>query len=317
MALTKAQLRSRVREDCGDEERMIGTSNGGDATTLTDTTRLTQADDYWNGMRLFIIETTDGLAPKGESRRISDFINSTKTLYVELPFSAPVGNGDTYGIATFSNERIDRVIQDTLNDFSEYKPHRFTENMQVTPGNKRFSPPSANSILHVERIEYFSSADQQHLKYENWIWDEILRQVEFDHFWSEQKTLAIFAAKRHLLPSGENDAVTFEDIHEQKVVRWGAANVLNGMSQQEFTDDFGQLKPVKWTTGDVSEEYGMTFEKLQTVTEKAIEEIKESFKSTLQINIPNLSTRAGGVPVFDTHADPDGRPMPSIFWTRL
>lgn len=56
---------------------------------------LTQANDYWNGAKLTIITTTDGLAPQGESAIITDFIAATDELQF-LALSAAVGAGDTY-----------------------------------------------------------------------------------------------------------------------------------------------------------------------------------------------------------------------------
>ena len=58
---------------------------------------LTQADDYWNGARLIITETTDGLAPEGETAVITDFLAATD----ELQFAALTANvdaGDTFTV---------------------------------------------------------------------------------------------------------------------------------------------------------------------------------------------------------------------------
>jgi len=78
-----------------------GTADAGTVTTLDDLA-LTQGDDYWNGARLVIVTTTDGLAPEGETALITDFVAS-----VELPvpaiarltfgaLTAAVDEGDTY-----------------------------------------------------------------------------------------------------------------------------------------------------------------------------------------------------------------------------
>ncbi len=85
-----------------------GTADDGTTTTLTDNA-LTQKDDYWNGYWLKIVNTTDGLAPKGEIRKVTDFVASTDTLYTDN-FTAAIGAGDTYWL--YSTTIVGRYISD-------------------------------------------------------------------------------------------------------------------------------------------------------------------------------------------------------------
>ncbi len=58
---------------------------------------LTQANDYWNLARLIITDTTDDLAPKGETAVITDFLAATDELQFAA-LTAAIEAGDTYTI---------------------------------------------------------------------------------------------------------------------------------------------------------------------------------------------------------------------------
>lgn len=74
-----------------------GTATGGSTTTTIDTVDRTEDDDYWNGGTLFVVQTTDGLAPQGEYKRITDFVKSTAVITAGT-LTAAVGAGDFYAI---------------------------------------------------------------------------------------------------------------------------------------------------------------------------------------------------------------------------
>ncbi len=82
---------------------ILRTADSGTINTLTDNA-LAQADDYWNGFWLEIVNTTDGLAPKGEIRQVTDFVATTDTLHTTPSnFSAAIGAGDTYMLYKTTN----------------------------------------------------------------------------------------------------------------------------------------------------------------------------------------------------------------------
>jgi hypothetical protein len=78
-----------------------GVVDSGTTTTVVDNS-LEQPDDYFQNTtpvsRVRILSTTDGQAPKGEERRITDYAHSTGTITVstDKPFSAAPGAGDTF-----------------------------------------------------------------------------------------------------------------------------------------------------------------------------------------------------------------------------
>ena len=314
MASTLAQLRQRVRDEIGDEERITGTATGGALTFIIDNARLLQTDDYWNGQKVYIKTTTDSAAPIGETRRVSDFTGGAKRLEVELPFSAAVGAGDTYGIAVFSDSRVNQAINDALAMFSELRPYRTTEPLSVTQNGKRFSPTSAVSILWIDKIEYFNAADKEQIDYEGqWHWDEHINQVEFDYFWGESKTLTLHVVLPHTPLTADNSSVTVAPNEERYIVLIAAANLLLSLSAKEFKNDFGQLSLKSWKQGDVSEEYGDVRQSIMDWRKDVLAEVEKlstgSFIGTYSTN-GKASTKSYSV----NKGGEDGWTAPQVFW---
>lgn len=277
MPLTKAQFRTRVREQSGDPVRVTGTATGGSVTTIVDTTRLIQADSYWNGLWAFVITTTDSSAPQGEAQKVYSSTNSSNTLTVELPFSAAVGAGDTYGVAVFSNARIDNIIAGVLKEFSDYRPLQFNEDLEVTANEKRFAPTSAAAIRYVSKIEYYDPGVEE-TEYE-FIWNKNTRKVEFKSAFTAARTLTLYAAKAHSLPAADATAMTYDDDDEDRLVRWCVARLMQSLSANEFRDNQGALAPQSWTTGEVSETYGNKYESFLKYNENMVRDIIASFPS--------------------------------------
>lgn len=277
MPLTKSVFRERVRELIGDPVRISGTATGGSLTTIVDTAKLTQEDGHWDGLWAFVITTTDNAAPKSEASKIETFSNASKQVTVDLPFSAAVGAGDTYGIAVFSHSRIDNAISRVLKEFSDYRPLKFSESLAVTANEKRFTPTSAGVIRYVNKIEKYTPG-VEHTEYE-FVWNKNTRQVEFENWFTEAKTLTLYAAKSHSLPSAEGDAMTYHDDDEDRLLRWCAARIMQSMVADEFRDNFGKLTPQSWTHGPVSETFGGTRDAVLKFCEKSVQEIIASFPS--------------------------------------
>lgn len=77
-----------------------GTATSGGTATLIDTTNRGESDDYFQtlGAWIKIRTTTDDAAPKGDERKITDFVQSTSTITVGNNFSAAPAASDTYAI---------------------------------------------------------------------------------------------------------------------------------------------------------------------------------------------------------------------------
>lgn len=72
--------------------KVIGSVTGSTSTTIIDTVNLTQIDDYWN---FGTITFTTGLNT-GLSRKIIDFVQSTKTITLDYAFDNAIGNSDAF-----------------------------------------------------------------------------------------------------------------------------------------------------------------------------------------------------------------------------
>lgn len=315
MPLTKAQFRDRVREQIGDPVRVSGTATGGSLTTLIDTNRLTQIDDYWAKLWAFITDTDDDLAPKGEARKIAAFANTTKQLTMELPFSAAVASGDTYGIAVFSDTRLNNIISGVLKEFSDYRPKKFSESLTVTANEKRFTPTSSSTIRYIEKIEKYT-AGVEHTCY-NFTWDKSTRKIEFPQWFGESDTLTVYAAKSHTLPAADDGTMTYEDDDEDRLLRWCGARALMSMAVDEFRDNFGKLAPKSWTRGKVSETAGDSREQLMRHLQATIDEIKRSMSMGISLSMGSGISSAGGNLKIDYQGDPDGQWIPPSWAWRL
>lgn len=312
MGSTLAQLRSLVRAEIGDEEKIVGVATGGSLTEIIDSERLTQPDNYWRGHRVFVRATSDDLSPLGESSRIVSSSKSTTKLVVELPFSAAVEAGDVYAIAVFSDSRIDAAINSVLQmEMSAWLPERATEQLYVTSGSFRFSPASAQRIQWIDKIEYVDDASQERVDYGGmWRWNDFLKKVEWDFYWTENKTLTMHIARDHAKLSGDSDTVNLRAAEESFLIKLAAADLLLGMSQSEVRDDFGKLRPKSWTRGDRSETYDSVHEHFLKIREGIVEHIKSLLRSSsFGFAEPRRASR-----FVDVKADPDGRPAPQVFW---
>lgn len=316
MASTRAQLRSLLRDEIGDVERITGTATGGSSTTVVDTSRLTQADNYWRNLTIHIKTTTDTFAPQGEARRIASSTQSTSTVTVELPFSAAVQAGDTYGIAIFSDARLNQALNDSLYRFSRWRPHKTTEPLSVSDGSRRFTPTSANDIRSVKKVEFFDNIAQDFIDYAGqWQWDDHLRQIEFTYWWSESKILTIHIQKNHASLTTDSQQVTVLPHEENLVVRLAAALLLLSMSEKEFKTDFGELKPKSWRRGNVSMTYGDFKNEAMAIMEAIMKEIMaQVYEPVFGSSAGATALPFGGVAI-DKKADPDGIPAPQVFWT--
>lgn len=311
--MTKEDFRDLVRREAGDEIRIEGTATGGSTTTVIDTAKLTQANNRWSNFNIFITDTTDDLAPINEPRIISTSVGSTGTVTVDLPFTAAVAASDTYGIAVLSNQRIDDIIQRTLDEYSDFKPEKFSEPFVMTT-ERRKAPTSAALIKYIERIEYYSEGNQEQIVYSGWNWDEFNNVIDWGYWWSDPKTLTLYGGRRHVLPSAENTAVTIPDEDIRKIAKWCAANIVKAVADKQTINEYGNLQPTSWKTGEVSESYD--FQKIQTLIQSDIDEIKKSFGMPVSVKLGKAKFNSNYLndARINMQADPDGRPMPQIFW---
>ena len=116
MAQTLEQLRTALA--LAVSRHFSGTATGGTTTTLIDTSGLLRytETDALKGAFLYINDTTDDLAPEGESRRIQSYNASTQTITVDRAFTATVGSGDTYEVylSPLTLDQWDQCVNDAI-----------------------------------------------------------------------------------------------------------------------------------------------------------------------------------------------------------
>lgn len=313
MALTKGQLRDLIRQNLGDEERVTGTAQAGSSTTkIVDSTNLAQANGTWSNQKVYIKTTSDNGAPKNQTRRIVTSTQSDTSVTVSPPFNPTVEAGDTFGVAVFSDSQIDNVVSGVLKEFSQLRPRKFDEPLSLTSGQKRFAPTSAAEIINVTMIEYYNPPE--HFIYDAntgypWFWNETLRKVEFEYFFPENKTVTLYGTKPHVLPDDDEDSLTIALIEEDDILQWCCAALLSGMSQREFHDDYGSLRPKTITRGQVTESYGNSHEVILQQCRDIINGIKSKYTVAMSLNV----TQRAGFSV-NRKSDPDGWSPPQVFW---
>lgn len=133
-----------------------GTATGGSSTTLIDTTRRTEPDDYWNGGTVFIL-SAGGTAPEGDMKVITDFDNSTKTITVASFTAAPQAN-DRYAVAE-AHYPLD-ALMDAVN--LAIKQHRYVyidTSLAVVANKTEYDLPSGVQQGRIKEVYIQTNVD--------------------------------------------------------------------------------------------------------------------------------------------------------------
>jgi uncharacterized phage protein (TIGR02218 family) len=86
--------------------KVVGSVTGSSTLTIIDTTNLTQVDNYWN---FGTITFTTG-SNTGNSRKIVDFVQSTRTITIDYPFDNSVSGGDAFIVYRGCDKTLDSCI---------------------------------------------------------------------------------------------------------------------------------------------------------------------------------------------------------------
>lgn len=280
MTRNRAQLRELIRQEVGDEVRLSGTATSGSRTTIVDTSGLVQADDYWNGRKIHIQASTDGKAPQGESRKISDFSSSTHTLSLEMPLSAAVEAGDSYQIAIWPDAVYDALITAAIAAYSKYRPYRSTGVLATVCGTRYYDPPAGVDLRagdRIEEIRYMNPSTLEDYPIEGWNPDRHQNKIDLGSYASDARTLTVFYVIPHADFADDSDTVTVPDQDEELVSKWVRAQIWLLMSRESF-DEFGNLAPSRWSRGNVSEETGSGRQGMKNLHDSEMREWLEQIK---------------------------------------
>jgi|GEM_PF-2727731 len=155
---TRAALRQEIaRRTNMDFALRIGassTATDGGTNELIDTNRLRQADDFWNGAWLYIVNDTSGTDNDGEVRLISDFTSDTRSIAVVEPFSAAIANTDEYEIHSPWNAlQIHDAINDAIDDgFPEFFDTVMDETVVHLEDTMAYDLPTGIAPYYVTKV---------------------------------------------------------------------------------------------------------------------------------------------------------------------
>ena len=160
-ATTLGDLVGRVARAYGHYLR--GTATGGSTSTVVDSAALTEANDFWNNHRVYIVEDAGGAgaAPEGEERQVTDHNQGTTTLTVSPAFTAAVATGDVYEILPARRDDIVEAINQAIRSAGDtwLVPVEDTSSVTVGVGDFDYSlPADLVALLAVWRREDASSA---------------------------------------------------------------------------------------------------------------------------------------------------------------
>jgi hypothetical protein len=79
------------------------TADSGTNTSVTDAV-LTQADDFWNSSILTVVTSTDGAAPQGQVKVVSDFFSANDSANLASNLTSKIDTGDTYTISNYRSK---------------------------------------------------------------------------------------------------------------------------------------------------------------------------------------------------------------------
>lgn len=112
MALTLFDILVDVYQDLGVLNISSATGASSKISVLDSKSDGLYEDDEFNNGFMFVLRTSDGLAPQGEYQRITDFAGTTATFTVDS-FSADIDSGDTIGFT--NNEYPLETLRERLN----------------------------------------------------------------------------------------------------------------------------------------------------------------------------------------------------------
>jgi hypothetical protein len=212
-----------------------GIATGGSTTTLIDTAGLVGLDnDVFNGGALWIPKTTDGLAPQGQFKQITDFVASTSTVTLASAVTAVIGAGDTYAI----NKRrypLAKIIQKVNQVLATVGKVPVEDTSTTTVENQREYTLPAAASLDLRQVWLETDTDND-LWMPLYNWDVVYtaggaaEKVLIHHDFFDDNTLKFIYVAQHTQLRAQTDVLN-EVIHPDRIVFKAAADLLT-----EFMD---------------------------------------------------------------------------------
>ena len=250
MTDTLSDLTYKVARKLGAVRESLAT--GGSTTTLIDLDHLIEADDFWVEGVIWILQTTDGLAPIKEYSGIADFTLSTNLADLHETLTAAIGSGDRYaiGIHRYGIDALIGAVNEAL--LSMGLIPLVDKSITTVAGQTEYALPSTSFNLDVRKVSEQRRTgapdDNEWIKLYDW---DIERQVAgtpnkliFVSGPVGNRLLKIDFLDIHPELFVTTDALN-ENVHSDRVVYDAAMFLLEHRLQDPADDDPSILKQLE------------------------------------------------------------------------
>ena len=153
-ATIRREIARRLNMDFALRIGESATATGGTTTTLIDTAMLDQADDYWNGDWLYVVNDADASTNDGKIRLITDFTQSSSTLTFLEALGASSASSDTFEIHSGWNAaQIHSAVNAAIEDgFPEFFDMNIDESIVLTRDTLEYTLPTSTAPYFMNRM---------------------------------------------------------------------------------------------------------------------------------------------------------------------
>ena len=222
-----------------------GTASGGSATTIDDTTFLTQADDFWNGGTAWITYDAGGASalPEGQYSVVTDFDNGNSRATINA--ITAVASSDRYAIATAQYplhvliQSINRALRNINIEVTD------TTTIDTAAAQTEYTLPDVAAIdLREVWVETSTtnSDDNRWKEIRNWIIQKTATSTEEELILPTQLLASRDIKLVYMAPHGKLNLYGDElddSVHMERVIFRAAWYMMNRQIQRtRSTDDY-------------------------------------------------------------------------------
>lgn len=175
----------------------------GTTTTIIDTVERTENDDAWNEQTIFILGGTYA----SNSRRISDYASSSRTLTISPALAGAVAEGVRYLLSPASKEELIQAVNAALEHIGPVTQVDDSSLVVVDNQTEYTLPSGVANVMRVE-VASGSSADYDYERVFNWY--EINGKLYFDNElgYTAGHKIRLFYNDEHDSVSSDSDTIS-------------------------------------------------------------------------------------------------------------
>jgi hypothetical protein len=247
--MTLSELLQKTLIELG--QMTVRQATGGGNSTVTDSRLIDESEDAFDNGAIFVVRTTDGLAPEGQFKLVkatTPFDPVTGALTAESAFTAAPGAGDQFGVANglFPLYTLIEIVNRALGSLGPIALRDDTT-LDTAASTSEYSAAVAwmRGAPYAIMVQSGSdSLDPQWVPYHDWDWIPgtapgtqgkiVFRQVP----WDSAKNVRVLYRGKHPEVSAYGDAIA-ESVDEERIVQAVVEKALrwqNGLMQG--SDDY-------------------------------------------------------------------------------